>query len=308
MFLVISINDTLKLGESLMNIMRSLMFVPGNRKDMLEKSLAFDADIIVPDMQDSVPLSEKQSARDVIHDMLPVLADANKKIIVRVNSMDTGFLEDDIKAVIGPYIFGLNIVNINTPEDVIIVEKLVVEAEKKQDLEQGSIKFIIYLESALGVVNAYNNCLSSNRIIAAAFGAEDFTLDMGVNRTDAGNEISVPRSLVAIAATAANVVPIDVVYANFKDMDGFEKDVMTGKNMGYKGKFSIHPTQLDPINKLFSPNAEEIEYASRVVKAFEDSLSRGRGATAIDGKMVDYPVVKRAQNILDTARVISGDV
>ena len=285
-----------------MNIMRSLMFVPGNRRDMLEKSLSFRADIIVPDMQDSVPLSEKQSARDVIHDMLPVLAEAQKKIIVRVNAMSTGLLEDDIKAGVSPHTFGLNIVNIDTPEDVVIAEKLVAEQERKQGLDHGSIKFIIYLESALGVTNAYRNCMSSDRIIAAAFGAEDFTVDMGVNRTDEGKEILVPRSMVAIAATAAGVVPIDVVYANFRDIDGLEKDVIAGKNMGYKGKFAIHPGQLDSINKLLSPNEEEIEYARRVVDVFEKSLSEGRGATSLDGKMIDYPVVKRAQNVLDIAK------
>ena len=143
-----------------MNIMRSLMFVPGNRRDMLEKSLSFRADIIVPDMQDSVPLSEKQSARDVIHDMLPVLAEAQKKIVVRVNARSTGLLEDDIKAEVSPHTFGLNIVNIDTPEDVVITERLVAEQERMQGLDHGSIKFIIYLESALGVTNAYINCMS----------------------------------------------------------------------------------------------------------------------------------------------------
>ena len=181
--------------------------------------------------------------------------------------------------------------NIDTPEDVVITERLVAEQERMQGLDHGSIKFIIYLESALGVTNAYINCMSSDRIIGAAFGAEDFTVDMGVNRTDEGKEILVPRSMVAIAATAAGVVPIDVVYANFRDIDGLEKDVIAGKNMGYKGKFAIHPGQLDSINVLLSPNEEEIEYARRVVDVFEESLSEGRGATSLDGKMIDLSLI-----------------
>ena len=290
-----------------MNLMRSLIFVPGNRKDMLGKSLSFGADFIVPDMQDSVPVAEKETARDVIHDMIPVLSDAGKKIVVRVNAMSTGLLEDDLRSSVSSLIYGVNIVNIEKPEDVIETDSLLASIEQINGVELGSTKLIIYLESATGIVNAYQNCLASSRIVAAAFGAEDFTVDMGTERTDAGSEVFLPRAMVAIAARAANVLPLDVVYANFRDDDGLKKDIEVGKTLGYKGKFAIHPSQVESINEILSPNAEQILYARRVIEAFEEAESKGMGATSLDGKMIDNPVVKRAQNVLDMVAEIGRE-
>jgi citrate lyase subunit beta/citryl-CoA lyase len=131
-----------------------------------------------------------------------------------------------------------------------------------------------------------------------AFGAEDFTVDMGTQRTDESSEVFLPRAMVAIAARAADVVPLDIVYANFRDEDGLRRDIQLGKSLGYKGKFAIHPSQVQPINEMFSPLPEEIEYAKRVVAVFEEAEAQGKGATSLDGKMIDIPVVKRARSLL----------
>jgi len=281
-----------------MELLRSLLFVPGNSRKMLEKAVSFTADALVPDMEDSVPIAEKGAARDEISDMLPVLAQAGHRCVVRVNALDTGLLEADMEAAITPYTFGINVGKVDTTWHVKEVEKIVSAIEKRKGLENGQIKLVLFIESALAVVNAYEICASSDRIIAAALGAEDFTVDMGTERTEEGSEVLMPRAMVAMAARAADIVPLDIVYTNFRDEEGLRRDTQLGKSLGYKGKFAIHPAQVDPINELLSPLPDEIEYARKVVQAFEEAEANGRGSTSLDGKMIDVPIVKRARSLL----------
>ena len=298
----------MKRGKCTMQLMRSLIFVPGNRKDMLEKSGSFPADFLVLDMEDSVPIAEKSVARNVIADMLPVLGKSGKRLLVRVNALSTGLLQDDISSALTPYTYGVNVGKVETFWDVQEIDKILTACELKNGIEPGRTKLIPYLESALGVINSYSICSASPRISAVAFGAEDFTVDMGIQRTDEGSEVYFARAMVAIAARAADVIPLDVVYANFRDEDGLRRDIQNGKNLGYKGKLAIHPSQVEPINEMFSPLPEEIEYAKRVVSAFEEAESQGRGATSLDGKMIDIPVVKRAKSLLDMAEASANSV
>ena len=272
----------------------------------MEKAIAFPADIVVPDMEDSVPLSEKGAARDTIGDMLPVLAEAGRRVMVRVNALSTGLLEDDMRAAVSPHTFAVNVGKIETPWDVQQVDAIMAAMEARVGIARGSVRMVPYLETALGLVHAYEVCAASPRIVAAAFGAEDFTVDMGTQRTDEGAEVLFPRAAVAIAARAADIPALDVVYANFRDEEGLRRDTLVGKSLGYKGKFAIHPAQLGPINEILSPLPEEVEYARRVVEAFEEAEAQGRGATSLDGKMVDVPIVKRARNLLAIQDAISG--
>jgi citrate lyase subunit beta/citryl-CoA lyase len=288
------------------DLLRSLIFVPGNRRDMLEKAASFPADFLVPDLEDSVPLAEKAAARDAIADMLPILDRAGKRSVVRINALDTGLLEEDMRASVTPHTYGINVGKVETPWGVHEIDKILTAMEIKKGLERGKTRLILYLESALAIINAYPICSASPRIMAAAFGAEDFTVDMGTQRTDESSEVFLPRAMVAIAARAANVVPLDIVYANFRDEDGLRRDIQVAKSLGYKGKFAIHPSQVQPINEMFSPLPEEIEYARRVVEAFKEAEAQGRGATSLDGKMIDLPVVKRAMNLLGIEEAIIG--
>jgi citrate lyase subunit beta/citryl-CoA lyase len=265
---------------------------------MLEKAVSFTSDALVPDMEDSVPIAEKSAARNEIANMLPVLAQAGHKCVVRVNALDTGLLEEDMEAAITPYTFGINVGKVDTIWHVKEVEKIVGAVEKRKGLENGQIKLVLFIESALAVVNAYGICASSDRIIAAALGAEDFTVDMGTERTEEGSEVLMPRAMVAMAARAAEILPLDIVYTNFRDEEGLRRDTQLGKSLGYKGKFAIHPAQVDPINELLSPLPDEIEYARKVVQAFEEAEANGRGSTSLDGKMIDVPIVKRARSLL----------
>lgn len=281
-----------------MSPLRSFLFVPGNRRNMLEKSISFEADVLVPDMEDSVPESEKAAARDEIANILPRLAAAGHLSVVRVNALDTGLLEEDMRAAVTPHTFGINVGKVESPWDVMEVDKIMGAIEARRGMEIGSTRLVLFIESAMAVINAYAICASSPRIVAVALGAEDLTVDMGTERTEEGAEIFVPRATVAIAAKAANVVPLDIVYTNFRDEEGLRRDIKIGKSLGYKGKFAIHPGQVATINQQFSPLQEEVEYARKVVAAFQEAEAQGRGATSIDGKMIDIPIVKRARFLL----------
>jgi citrate lyase subunit beta/citryl-CoA lyase len=230
--------------------------------------------------------------------MLPVLNQAGQRSVVRINALDTGLLEEDMSAAATPYTYGINVGKVETPWDVHEVDKILTGIEVKRGLERGKIRLVLFIESAMAVINAYSICSASPRVVAVAFGAEDFTVDMGTQRTEEGSEVLMPRAMVAIAARAANVVPLDMVYTNFRDEDGLRRDIQLGKSLGYKGKFAIHPSQVQPINEMFTPLPEEIEYARRVVEAFEEAEAEGRGATSLDGKMIDIPIVKRARSLL----------
>ena len=291
-----------------MTILRSLLFVPGNRPNMFEKALGFSPDVFVPDLEDSVPTDEKANARAVAASFLAKLSDTGSLVIPRVNSLDTGLLEQDLAAIITPKIYGLSIGKVQTVQEIAEICGLIEPLEQKAGLAAGRLKLIPWIESAKAIINAYEICSSSKRIIAVAFGAEDFTNDMGIERTDDDSEIAYARSAVCIAARAADIVALDTPYFGFRDTDGLQRDASTAKKQGFKGKFAIHPAQIDIINATFSPSPQEVEHAKRVLAAFEAAEHQGRGSTSLNGKVIDVPVVKRARAILEMADRVANQV
>ena len=288
-----------------MDLLRSLLFVPGNRQDMLEKATALPVDALVPDMEDSVPVAEKGQARETIAGMLPALAAEGRKIIPRTNSLGTGLLEEDLSAVVGPHIFGVTVGKTDSVWDVHQVASIVATLEERAGLAPGSIRLIPWIETARGVVHAAEICGASPRIVAVAFGAEDFTADMGIQRTEEGAEVAYPRGAVPVAARAAGVGALDTPYVSFRDPEGLQRDAARARGLGFTGKFAIHPSQIEAINSMFSPAPEEVEYARQVVAAFAEAEAQGRGATSLDGKMIDVPIVLRARNLLTLADAIA---
>jgi citrate lyase subunit beta/citryl-CoA lyase len=284
-----------------MTILRSLLFIPGNRPNMLEKGFASHADVLVPDLEDSVSVDEKSNAREVTAGFLPKLAAAGRTLIPRVNSLATGWLEDDLAAIVGPHIIGVSVGKIEDPEDIATVSNILDALEKKAGLEPGSVKLVPWIETARAIVKVYDICLSSPRIIGVALGAEDLTTDMGIERQEDDSEIEYASNVLCVAAKAADVRALDTPYFQFRDAEGLRRDALDAKKCGFKGKFAIHPAQIDVINEVFSPSPAEIEYAKRVVTAFEEAERRGRGSTSLDGKVIDVPVFKRAQALLQTA-------
>ena len=290
-----------------MTLMRSLLFVPGNRADMLEKALALRPDAYVPDMEDSIPPDEKVSARETVSSALPGLAGVGPPVIARVNRLDSGLIEDDIAAVVGADIYGVSIGKVGSAADIREIGDILVGVEQKTGLAPESVRLVPWVETAMGVQNVYEICTASPRVVAVAFGGEDFTADMGIERTEAGHETDYARSAVCIAARAAGVVALDTPYVKFRDTDGLRRDCIEARGRGFTGKFAIHPSQIEVINQVFSPSESEIEEAQRVIQAYEKAERDGRGALALDGKMVDEPVVARARGVLEQAARVSDN-
>ena len=280
---------------------RNPIFVPGNRRSMLEKATGFATDAVVADLEDSVPMAEKPAARVLVADMIPALAKSGQRVIVRVNSLDTGLTADDIAAVVRPDVHAISVGKITSPADISEYGRLLDGAEAITGLPAGQTLLIPWIETASGVLHAYDIAQASERVVAITFGAEDYTRDVGIRRTTSGEEVLFPRSLVALAAHAAGVTPLDTPYVNFRDSTGLESDIAEAARLGYKGKFAIHPAQLEPIRRLFGPQPDEIEYARRVMAAWDAASADGRGSLDLDGAMVDVPVVERARNTLAEA-------
>ena len=285
-----------------MTVLRSLLFVPGNQPNMLEKAMGFRPDAFVPDLEDSVPMDEKANARMTVAERLPELAGKGPLLIPRVNSLDTGLLEEDLAAVVGPHIFGVSVGKIYTNEEVDAISAFLDGLEDKAGLARGHTKLLLWIETAMAIVRCYEICSSSARIAGVSLGAEDFTNDMGIERTRDDSEIAFPRSVIGVSARAADVLALDTPFFAFRDPEGLRENCLSSRKVGFKGKFAIHPAQIDVINEAFSPSPSEIEHARRVVETFEEAQSRGRGSTSLDGHVVDVPVVKRAQALLELAR------
>ena len=281
-----------------MELLRSLVFVPGNRANMLERALGFGADVVMVDLEDSVPPGEKAAAAELAVEWVPRLAAAGRRVMVRVNSLDTGLTADELAAVVCPDLAGISIGKGNTAWDLQQVDRLLAPLEAGAGIAAGSIKVVPWIETAMAIVHVYEMAQASQRIVGIAFGAEDYTNDMGVIRNDFGEECYYARSAVAVAARAAGVGALDGPFVGFRDPDGLRQDAGAARQMGYTGKFAIHPAQIDIINETFSPSPEDVAYARRVMAAWDEAEAAGRGSLSIDGRMVDVPVVKRAQNLL----------
>ncbi|MBI4233777.1 MAG: CoA ester lyase [Chloroflexi bacterium] len=287
-----------------MELLRSLLFVPGNRQDMLEKARMLPADALLPDMEDSVPFPEKAKARETIAKVLPTLAGRGQKVIPRANSLATGLLEADLAAVIGPHIYGVTVGKIDGVWDVQQVDAIIAALERRAGQEPGRVKLVPWVETAKGMVHAYDICRASPRIIAVAFGGDDYLTDMGLQRTETGEELVYARSVVAVAARAAGIPAVDSPYNNFRDAEGLKREVQKVRSLGMKGKCAIHPSQVEVISQGFSPAPEEVEYARRVVQSYDEAAAQGRGAVSLDGRMIDQPIVARARNLLALAEAI----
>ncbi len=281
-----------------MELLRSLIFVPGNRVNMLERAVRFDADVIMVDLEDSVPPAEKVNARNLAAQWTQKLVRPGRKVMVRCNSLDTGLTRDEAAAVIGSHLYGISVGKTETPWDLQEIDRIIAPLESAAGLEAGKVKVIPWIESARAVMNVQQMAQASPRVIALAFGAEDYTNDMGIQRTDDGAEVYLPRAATAIAARAGGVASLDSPYVAFRNPEGLAADARTARQMGYNGKFAIHPAQIETINATFSPQPEDVAYAREVVDAWNRAEAQGHGSLDLNGKMVDVPVVKRAQNLL----------
>jgi citrate lyase subunit beta/citryl-CoA lyase len=283
-------------------MLRSLLFVPGNKTNMLEKALAVVPDALVPDMEDSVPPAEKANARETIRSFLPRLAASGRPVIPRVNALGTDWLEADLDAVVGAHVLGVSVGKVRDAGDIAAISKLMDTLERRAGLQVGTLKLVPWIETAEAIVNVAAICRASERIAAVAFGGEDFTNDLGIERLEDESQVAYARQALCIAARAARVQALDTPYFKLRNPDGLRDNALRAKSIGFKGKFAIHPEQIEILNECFSPSAQEIAHAERVVAAFEEAERHGRGSTSLDGWVIDVPVVKRARALLELAR------
>ncbi|MEB3103625.1 HpcH/HpaI aldolase/citrate lyase family protein [Ferviditalea candida] len=283
-----------------MALFRSLMFVPGNQPRRLEKVPSLMSDAIIYDLEDSVPLEEKETARKMVSEALAKHTD--KTSFVRVNAMSTVYFFEDVSAVISKSLQGIVLPKTERRDQIVIAEYLLTQLERKHGLKPGCLEIVPLMETALGIANALEVAGSCHRVKRLAFGAVDFTLDIQAEFTEESMETFTARSQLVIASRAAGIEPpIDTVYTNVKQPAGLEASTKQAKQMGFQGKLVIHPDQIDIVHSVFSPSPKEIEAAQKIVQAFEEATRSGMAAIQVDGKMIDYPVVERARRILEYA-------
>ena len=281
-------------------LLRSLLFVPGNNSRFLEKAKSLQADIVCFDLEDSVPLVEKKSARNLIKNALKSRSEYRSEIYVRTNSPVSGLIPDDLLDIIQKGVDGIVIPKVNTANEIKKIEKIMLGLEKKRKLKP--IEIIASIESTEGVVNAYLIASCSKRISALVFGVFDLLNDLGVEYTKKPEGAAYSRAKIPVDARAAGKYAIDAIWQDLDDVAGLEQDSLVAKNLGYVGKSIIHPNQVDIVHKVFYPTSAEIEWAKKVVSAYDMAKKSKKGATTVDGKMIDEVHYKRAISLLNSAK------
>lgn len=277
---------------------RSLLFVPSIMERFVQRAHERGADLVCLDMEDSVPPAEKIGARPKVQEALKTMPRTGYLLYVRVNGLDTSLLEEDLAAIVCEELDGISLPKAHTPEIVRQVDHYLTLLETMRGLPVGKVKMIPWIESAQAVLNAEAICRASPRVVGASFGAEDYTVDMRIERTKASKEIEWARYRVAVACHAAGVQAIDPPEMDFQDMEQLERDGRFARSIGYTGKYCIHPGQVEVVNRIFAPTEEETAYAKRVIEAYEQAERDGRGAIALDGVVIDRPVYLRARVLL----------
>jgi len=277
-------------------LLRSLLFVPGNNQRFLEKAKTLSADIVCFDLEDSVPLEEKKSARNIIKEALEKRTDYQAEIYVRTNSPMSGLIVEDLVAIVQKGIDGIVIPKVNNASEIKKIEKALANLEKKRRLKP--IELMASIESAEGVVNAYSIASSSKRVSSLIFGVFDLLNDLGIEYTKQAEGAKYARAKIPIDARAAGKYALDAIWQDLNDESGLEQDCIMAKNLGYAGKTIIHPNQIQTTHRIFYPTSSEVEWAKKVIDAYVSAKKKKKGATKVEGKMIDEVHFKRAQTLL----------
>lgn len=280
---------------------RSMLFLPGNTPNIIINGEILGADAVILDLEDAVAPTEKDSARILVRNAIQLMGFGKCEVIVRINSTDTDFWMKDLDAIIPVKPNLIMPPKIGCAEDVQRVDEYISKLEEKLGMEKNSVKLIPLIETALGVENAFSIASSTERVAAIFLGGEDLTADLHCKRTKEGNEIGYARSRMVMAARAAGVDVYDTPFTDVNDDEGIYTDSRYAKSLGFTGKASISPRHVKAINEVFSPTMQEIDYAYEVMEAIRIGKAQGKGAVALRGKMIDAPIVARAQQTIDMA-------
>lgn len=281
---------------------RTMMFVPGNNPSMIKDAGIYGADSIMLDLEDAVSLTEKDAARMLVYNAIKTVDFGGSEIVVRINGQDTPFYEEDVKAMVRA---GVDVIRLPKTESAAMIQKLVKDmeqAEEEYDIKKDSIGVMAAIESAKGVLNAPEIATATPLMMGLAVSGEDYTADMHTRRYPDGRELEFARNMVLQAARAADVYAFDTVFSNMNDPEGFYRETNYIYELGYDGKSLVNPRQIEMVNKVFNPTKDEIENAMAVQSAIREAKAKGSGVISMNGKMVDKPVVEKANRVIETAK------
>lgn len=280
---------------------RTMMFVPGANAAMLRDAPLYGADSIMFDLEDAVSLKEKDSARTLVHFALKTFDYSSVETVVRINSLDTVGVQDIAAMVLA----GVNVIRLpktETAQDIVDVDIEITKVEKANGIAVGTTKMMAAIESAEGVLNAREIAKASTRLIGIALGAEDYVTNMRTRRYPDGQELFFARSFILHSARAAGIAAIDTVYSDVDNEAGFLKEVEMIKQLGFDGKSVINPRQIPLVNKVYAPTEKEIQNAKEVIWGIKEAEAKGSGVISVNGKMVDKPIVERAERVIALAK------
>ena len=286
---------------------RSMLFLPGNNPNMIINAGCLGADAVIFDLEDAVSPAEKDAARILVRNTLRYTDLSGCDVIVRINSVDTDYWRADLDQILPRRPDVILLPKASTPADVLAADAYMSEVEAREGLEQGSIALMPLIETALGVENAFAIASAAKRICALFLGAEDLTADLRCKRTKQGREIEYARQRLVVAARAAGVEVYDTPFTDVNDDEGVEADAALAKSFGFTGKASISPRHVEVINRIFSPTLAEIDYAYEVLDAIALAKKQGKGAISLYGKMIDAPIVARAEQTIAMAVALGLD-
>ena len=276
--------------------------MPGDDRRKIEKATTLGVDSICMDMEDGVAANKKAEARAVIALAMKELDFGNSERCIRINSIGSGIEKRDLVAALATNPDAIVVPKVESAEQVKWVSEHMEGYELSSNLNIGAIRLLIGVETAKGILNLKEIAEADKRLEAIIFGAEDYAASIGATRTKEGTEVLYARSAVITACAANDLQAVDMVYIDFRDLEGLRVEAQQGAGLGFSGKQVIHPKQVSVAQDAFTPSAEAIEYAKRIVESFESSQKEGKGAYALDGRMIDMPLLKNAQKVLDRAK------
>jgi len=277
-----------------------MMFVPGHNNRLLLSAARSCADALILDIEDSVmPASNKQVARDTIRERVRNGLFEGRLVFPRINDRESGHLLKDVYSLTVPGVAGFVYPKARRGEDIYFFDKLLETLEYEKDFPVGTFKIVPLIETASAVLNAQEICLASERVIAIAYGCEDFVADLEGVHDHAGMSLYVPRAMIAMAARATGVIPIDTVHIDVHDLAGLEENVKLAKTLGFEGMLVLHPKELLIVHKYFTPTDEEVSGAREMLRLSAEAQGMGKGVAVLDGRFVGPPMVLAAEKLLD---------
>ena len=283
-----------------MKLRRSMMFVPGNNPGMIKDAGIYGADCIMFDLEDSVAITEKDTARFLVYNALTTIDYGGIELVVRINDLSSGLGIQDLEAIVRAQTDVIRLPKTENAQDVIDCEKEIERIEREAGIPVGKTRMMAAIESAEGVLNAHSIAKSSKRLIGIALGAEDYVTDLKTTRSD-GTELFFARGMILNAARSAGIDALDTVYSDVNNEEGFIAEATLIKKMGFSGKSVINPRQIEPLHKVFMPSEKDLAKARAIMDAIKEANARGSGVASLKGKMIDRPVVLRAQYLLELA-------